>query len=93
MSTQRPLWDNDGGARGRRLDSSVHWVCRKPSHLSAPARAGRGGLFVHEGRWAYCDGDTPDRDHEWAPTGGVSIDRLIDWARALDPWRAHTVKP
>ncbi len=77
---------------GVRFDPSVDWVCRKPSHRAAPSRAGRGGLAVHHGRWAYCDGDVQDSEHEWAPTGGVTMDQLIDWSKALDPLRAHTVR-
>jgi hypothetical protein len=33
-----------------------------------------------------------DREHEWVETGGVPIDRLIDWPKAMDPWRATTVR-
>lgn len=73
-------------------DASIHWNCRKPSHLDAPSRAGRGGLIVHRGRWAYCDGAVQDREHEWVETGGVPIDKLIDWTKAMDPWRAHTLR-
>jgi hypothetical protein len=76
-----------------RFDPAIYWVCRKPSHRSAPSRAGRGGLSTHQGKWAYCDADTTDREHEWSPTGGVTIDQLIDWSKALDPYRARTVRP
>jgi hypothetical protein len=75
-----------------RFDPSVHWVCRKPSHRAAPSRGGRGGLITYQGRWAYCDANTDDREHEWSPTGGVTIDQLIDWSKALDPYRSHTVR-
>ena len=75
-----------------RFDPSIYWVCRKQSHRAAPSRGGRGGLTVHDGRWAYCDADVSDSVHEWAPTGGVTIDQLVDWAKALDPYRAHTVR-
>ena len=76
-----------------RFDPSIHWVCRKPAHRAAPSRGGRGGLTVYQGRWAYCDADLDDGQHEWAPTGGVTIDQLVDWAKALDPYRARTVRP
>lgn len=71
----------------------VHWSCRKPAHRAASSRGGRGGLSVHQGRWAYCDGLTDDPAHDWVPTGGVPIGSLVDWARALEPARAHTVRP
>lgn len=91
MTEQRPLWSvvprRDGGP-----DVWIHWVCRKDAHRAAPSRGGRGALVVHHGRWAYCDGAVDDGGHEWAPTGGVPIDRLVDWTRALDPLRANTVR-
>ncbi len=90
---QRSAW-SIGSSRGSDgLDACIHWVCRSAAHRAAPSRAGRGGLTVHQGRWAYCDAMVDDADHEWAPTGGVAIDRLIDWSKALDPLRAHTVRP
>lgn len=91
MSTQRSLWS---GAQHHAtpVGPVVHWVCRRESHRAAPSRGGRGGLTVHQGRWAYCDGAVGDDDHEWAPTGGVPIDRLVDWTKALDPFRAVTVR-
>lgn len=92
MTTQRALWSEEH-ERSAALDTTIHWVCRTPSHRAAPPRGGRGGLSVHQRRWAYCDGMTEDTDHDWAPTGGVTLDRLIDWSKALDPWRAHTVRP
>lgn len=88
---QRPIW-SEGFALPLQLDSSVHWTCRKDSHLAAPSRGGRGGLAVHKGRWAYCDGAVDDTAHEWTPTGGVPIDRLIDLPKAMDPLRATTVR-
>ncbi|HVH51634.1 MAG TPA: hypothetical protein VM690_05780 [Gaiellaceae bacterium] len=48
--------------------------------------------MVHQGRWAYCDGLVDDDRHEWVPTGGVAIDHLVDWAKALDHLRARTVR-
>jgi hypothetical protein len=93
MSPQRSMWPNDVLTNAVRVDATVHWACRKASHRAAPSRGGRGGLTVHQGRWAYCDGMVQETDHEWVPTGGVSIDRLIDWSKALDPLRAHTVRP
>lgn len=90
-SVQGPLWAERDRIATTPIEAAVHWVCRAPAHRSAPSRAGRGGLTVHQGRWAYCDGDTDDDAHDWVPTGGVPIGGLIDWAKALDPLRAHTV--
>ena len=89
---QRSLWHEGTTSRAQPGDAAIHWVCRKETHRLAPSRGGRGGLTVHQGRWAYCDGTVDDDRHEWAPTGGVPIDRLVDWSRALDPLRGHTVR-
>jgi len=89
---QPPLWSVGDGRRTVYGDAAIHWTCRKDSHLAAPSRAGRGGLTAHKGRWAYCDGEVADTQHEWVETGGVPIDRLINWVKAMDPWRATTVR-
>ncbi|MBI2773644.1 MAG: hypothetical protein HYX56_04025 [Chloroflexi bacterium] len=73
------------------MTDAIHWVCRKAEHLAAPSRAGRGGLTFYRGHWAYCDGNVEDTQHEWSETGGVTIDLLIDWPRALGPMRGVTV--
>lgn len=61
---------------------TIGYRCAKPSHLAAPSRAGRGGLTVQRREWAYCDGLDVDEDHEWEATGGVEIERLINWGQA-----------
>lgn len=88
----RPGWVVGDERRTVYGDASVHWACRKQAHLDADSRAGRGGLVVHRGRWAYCDGAVTDTEHQWVETGGVTIDTLIDWTKAMDPWRATTVR-
>ncbi len=92
MSTQRSLWPGDAPCGVSPTAAAVHWVCRRDAHRAAPSRGGRGGLMVHQGRWAYCDGAVEDEQHEWSPTGGVPIDRLVDWTRAMDRFRATTVR-
>lgn len=92
MMMQRSLWHPDVDERSVPSDIAIYWVCRKPSHRAAPSRGGRGGLSVFRGLWAYCDGVVEDDQHEWAPTGGVSIDQLIDWTKALDPLRGRSVR-
>jgi hypothetical protein len=87
--TQHTLWP---GHAHEPTEVLVHWVCRSTAHRDAPSRGGRGGLTVHGGRWAYCDGLVDDDRHEWAPTGGVTIERLVDWTKALDRLRARTVR-
>lgn len=89
---QRGLWPDEHQRGSVHVDAAIHWRCESPAHHEAPSRAGRGGLVVHRGRWAYCDGAVSDARHEWVETGGVSIDTLIDWAKAMDPMRAITVR-
>jgi hypothetical protein len=86
------VWHIETASHAYGAGATIDWVCRKASHRAAPSRAGRGGLTVHQARWAYCDGKTDDNDHEWAPTGGVPMDQVVDWSKALDPWRARTVR-
>ncbi len=92
MNAQRPLWQGAATWHVSALDATVHWVCQSDAHRAAPSRGGRGGLTAHAGRWAYCDGMVDDDRHEWVPTGGVPIDRLIDWTKAMGPLRATTVR-
>lgn len=91
--TQRSIWPSAApDLRRSPGDAAVHWACRSDAHRAAPSRAGRGGLTVHQGRWAYCDGDVGDDQHEWTPTGGVPIDRLVNWTKALGARRATTIR-
>lgn len=91
-TAQRSLWPGGADRREDPRDAAVHWVCRSDMHRAAPSRGGRGGLTVHQGRWAYCDGAVSDERHDWAPTGGVPIDRLIDWTKVLCSLRGTTVR-
>ena len=92
VTAQRPLWPAEGPRSAGVLDPTVHWTCRKDAHRAAPSRGGRGGLTVHQGRWAYCDAKVDGDEHEWTPTGGVPIDRLVDWTKALHRFRSVTVR-
>jgi hypothetical protein len=90
---QRSLWRvGDGPANLGPIGAVIQWSCRKDTHRAAPSRGGRGGLTCHQGRWAYCDGAVEDDQHDWVPTGGVPIDRLVDWTKAMDPYRATTIR-
>lgn len=57
----------------------VHWECRSPEHRARPSRRGNGGLTIHDATWAYCDGAGADDQHQWSPTGGVSLESLVRW--------------
>ena len=60
----------------------VHWQCEKTEHLVMRSRHGVGGLTIHEGAWAYCDGLGGDDRHRWVATGGVPLESLVRWAGA-----------
>src|SRR5258705_6662936 len=57
----------------------VHWVCQSSEHRALHSRHGNGGLTIHEGAWAYCDGAGADAMHNWSPTGGVALESLVRW--------------
>jgi hypothetical protein len=58
----------------------VHWECQAPEHRALKSRRGNGGLTIHEGAWAYCDGAGADVGHRWSATGGVPIETLVRWS-------------
>ena len=53
----------------------VHFWCTNPAH-ARPAKERSDTLTLFEGLWAYCPFDVRAGDHEWAPTGGVTMDAL-----------------
>ena len=57
----------------------IHWECQSPEHRALYSRHGNGGLTIHEGAWAYCDGADADDAHRWSPTGGVALESLVRW--------------
>src|SRR3989442_7426290 len=59
--------------------SIVDWECQSPEHRALRSRHGNGGLTIHDGSWAYCDGAGSDNAHRWSPTGGVPLESLARW--------------
>src|SRR6267378_1539927 len=57
----------------------VHWECHSPEHRGLHSRHGNGGLTIHEGAWAYCDGAGANDAHRWSATGGVALESLVRW--------------
>jgi hypothetical protein len=57
----------------------VHWECQSSQHRGLHSRHGNGGLTIHEGAWAYCDGAGANDGHQWASTGGVALESLVRW--------------
>jgi hypothetical protein len=53
----------------------VHFRCTNPAH-ARQAKERSDTLTLFEGLWAYCPFDVRAGDHEWTPTGGVTVDGL-----------------
>jgi hypothetical protein len=53
----------------------VHFRCTNPAHDRPPIKRSD-TLTLVEGLWAYCPFDIRAGDHEWVPTGGVTMDSL-----------------
>lgn len=58
----------------------VHFRCTNPAHARPESQRGD-TLTLFEGLWAYCPYDVRARDHQWEPTGGVTMESLRDTAR------------
>jgi len=61
----------DMGTAGARIG----FLCMTAAHL------GKNGvlvdhLTVHEKEWAYCPSDVRNSEHDWKPTGGVTVTEL-----------------
>jgi hypothetical protein len=54
----------------------VHFRCTNPAH-ARPTAQRSDTLTLVEGLWAYCPFDVRAGDHEWAPTGGVTMAELL----------------
>jgi hypothetical protein len=53
----------------------VHFRCTNAAHARPPATRSD-TLTLVEGLWAYCPFDIRAGEHEWAPTGGVTLESL-----------------
>lgn len=53
----------------------VHFRCTNPAH-ARPAGERSDTVTLNEGLWAYCPFNVRAGDHQWSPTGGVTIDDL-----------------
>jgi hypothetical protein len=53
----------------------VRYQCVAEAHIS-PDRS-TGGVTIHEGKWAYCDAPDAQTPHQWAATGGITLEHLI----------------
>jgi hypothetical protein len=62
----------------------VHFRCTNPVHERPPAKRSD-TLTLVEGLWAYCPFDIRAGDHQWVPTGGVTMDSLRTEAGEAGP--------
>ena len=62
------------------MRSVIHWECQAEEHRALYSRRGQGGLTIHEGTWAYCDGEGGNEAHRWVATGGVPLESLVRWS-------------
>ena len=53
----------------------VYFRCTNGAH-ARPAAQRSDTLTLFEGLWAYCPFNVRAGDHEWVPTGGVTMDSL-----------------
>src|SRR2546422_11754941 len=65
----------------RVLGKVIQWQCESAEHLTMRSRHGIGGITIHEGGWAYCDGLDGDDEHRWVATGGVPLESVVRWGR------------
>ena len=64
-----------GVERSASKGTLVHFRCTNLAHVR-PASERSDQLTLHEGLWAYCPFNVRAGDHEWAPTGGVTMEQL-----------------
>src|SRR5919201_5683553 len=62
----------------------IHYRCVTPAHLAVTQHAS-GRVTSHERKWAYCNDPAAQGDHDWEPTGGISVELLrIEQRRLLE---------
>lgn len=54
----------------------MHFRCENPAHAGSDGRPSD-TLTLIEGLWAYCPFDIRVGDHDWRPTGGVTMEELL----------------
>jgi hypothetical protein len=53
----------------------VHFRCTNPKHQQTGGNKSD-TLTIHEGKWAFCAHDIRAKGHDWAPTGGMTIEQV-----------------
>jgi len=78
----RPRTDRRKDVRVERPGSKatlVHFRCTNLAHVRPASQRGD-TLTLFEGLWAYCPFDVRAGDHRWEPTGGVTMESLLNEA-------------
>jgi hypothetical protein len=65
-------------------EALIAFFCMKAEHRAAHNGSISDHLTVTDGLWAYCARDARLVDHEWEPTGGISVHEVERFARSRD---------
>jgi hypothetical protein len=52
----------------------IEFRCVRREHIQ---RSTRMTLTIYKARWAFCRHEGPVTDHEWVPTGGVTLREML----------------
>jgi hypothetical protein len=55
-------------------EASIAFRCVRADHAQ---RSRRLTMTIHDGRWAFCQHDGATNEHQWVPTGGVTLRELL----------------
>jgi hypothetical protein len=64
----------------------IEFRCVRREHAGRSIRV---TLTIHKGRWAFCRHEGAATDHEWTPTGGVTLRELLRLRRPEGPAAAR----
>lgn len=53
----------------------IYYRCTNPKHQQASSNKSD-TLTIHDKKWAYCPHDIREAGHEWADTGGVTLEQV-----------------
>jgi hypothetical protein len=83
VQTVESLKRQDSGARPSKL---VDYCCVFAGHWKKPTSAQwTNTLTIQQGGWAFCPFNVLQDGHEWAATGGITVDQLRRMVRRGTP--------
>ena len=71
------------------MNDRIDFFCARAEHQSSEPND---ALTMHEDRWAYCSGGA-GADHDWQPTGGMSLDDAKRFVRPQPMRPIDTTRP